>query len=264
MPSPSPKALLDAVNASPAAVATHDKAAWLQLFDSTFHLEDPVGSRPVRDQVRLAQFYESFIAPNTILFHTGRDYIGQDSPHCYSVWRDLSLEIALSSDVRVTVPMHLHYQLLQQQDGSLRVRRLAAHWALWPMIKQLAPYGIKAIPTACKLTANIWRNLGWFGLSGFGLALLTPASAHEKLLEEVLGGQQTIALQNSQGQAIAQQELQAYRSSKIICAGRFITATLCNGDNEGLLVLARAHRFGEITQAQFFCDSDCVSEETCA
>ena len=263
MSSITPKALLDAVNASPKAVASHDKTAWLQLFDASFHLEDPVGSRPIHDTLRLEQFYQSFIAPNTIHFQPQCDYTGQDGPGRHSVWRDLALEIELASDVKVTVPMHLHYQL-REQGSELRVCRLAAHWALWPMIKQLAPYGIKAVTTGWKLTLNIWRNLGWFGLSGFGLALLTPASAHEKLLEKVLGGQQAIALHNHNGQAIAHTELQDYRAIKIISAGRFITATLNNGEQQGLLVLARAYRLGEITSAQFFRNSDCASLETCA
>lgn len=257
------KALLDTVETSPQAVAAHDKSAWLALFDRSFHLEDPVGSRPVDNVRQLEQFYESFIAPNTIRFIRGRDYAGCEQDGCYSVWRDLALEIDLSDDVSVTVPMHLHYQVRTEHD-SYKVSRLAAHWALWPMIKQLVPFGLKAISTGLRLSGNIWRNLGWFGLSGFGLALLTPASSHEKLLAAVLGGQYPIALQDSRRQPLEQQLLQTYRAEKTVCAGRFITASLYDGSERALLVLARAHRLGEITSAQLFTNSDCVNGNSCA
>lgn len=256
-------ALLNAVQGSPDAVARHDKTAWLQLFDHSVHVEDPVGSRPMTTQARLEQFYESFIAPNTIRFNPGRDYAGLDADGLYSVWRDLSLAIDLSADVTVTVPMHLHYQLrstgqLGSDGDDYKVTRLAAHWALGPMIKQLFPYGLKAVSTGFSLSLNIGRNLGWYGLSGFGLALLTPTSSHELLLEEVLGAKQTVALQDSQRRALDQAVLTEYRAIKTISAGRFITATLFNGRDHALLVIARSHRWGEVTSAQLFANSDCV------
>ena len=73
------------VGRSPAAVAAHDKAAWLGLFARYSLVEDPVGSRPCVSRPSdsthngpLARFYDTFIAANDIRFVVERDMIGGD------------------------------------------------------------------------------------------------------------------------------------------------------------------------------------------
>ena len=125
------------VECSPAAVAAHDKQGWLQIFARDCVVEDPVGSVPhvcsAGDQgpdSPLSRFYDTFISANDICFLVERDIVCDRH-----VVRDLSIEITMSPQVVVTVPMHLLYELTQQ-DGELRIARLAAHWELGPMLRQ--------------------------------------------------------------------------------------------------------------------------------
>ena len=129
------------VERSPAAVRAHDKQAWLALFAIHHVVEDPVGSTPHRTGVPgnrgrqrgaapLSRFYDTFIAANDIRFHVDRNIV------CgLHVVRDLTIEIAMSPQVTVHVPMHLLYELTEE-GGELRISRLAAHWELWPMLRQ--------------------------------------------------------------------------------------------------------------------------------
>ena len=144
------------VGQSPAAVAAHDKAAWLGLFARYSLVEDPVGSRPCvsrpgdsSDSGPLARFYDTFIAANDIRFVVERDMVGGDA-----VVRDLSLEITMAGGARVVTPMHLVYELVEE-EGDLRVFRLAAHWELSATLKQRSG-GMGAF----------WRMLRFLGVGG--------------------------------------------------------------------------------------------------
>jgi hypothetical protein len=164
------------VERSPAAVAVHDKAAWLSLFARCNIVEDPVGSRPHlsgvydrRDGHRgmgpLARFYETFIAPNDIRFLVERDVVTG-----MQVVRDLSIEIAMSDSVIVRTPMHLLYQLVEQ-DGELKIFRLAAHWELLPMLRQQMSAGRGSLWLGTQLGWRMLRQLGIGGTVGFMGAL---------------------------------------------------------------------------------------------
>ena len=103
-------------------MAAHDKQAWLGIFARDCVVEDPVGSAPHVSSSSgsddghgrnspLSRFYDTFIAANDIRFLVQRDIV------CgLHVVRDLSLEITMSPDVCVCVPMHLLYELTEQ-DG---------------------------------------------------------------------------------------------------------------------------------------------------
>lgn len=153
---------------SPAAVAVHDKSAWLSLFARHSRVEDPVGSAahvsaapvPAAGQPgvdRLGPFYETFIAPNAIRFHVDRDCV-----RGLEVMRDLTIEIAMSPRVTVRVPVHLLYELTEE-EGALKIRRLAAHWELWPMLKQQMATGWPFLQVGM---ASFWRMLRHQGLRG--------------------------------------------------------------------------------------------------
>jgi hypothetical protein len=164
------------VERSPAAVAAHDKNAWLALFARYNLVEDPVGSAPHvsgvydsreghRGRGRLSRFYDTFIAPNTIRFHVDRDIVC-----AYHVVRDLTIEIAMSPQVVVHVPVHLLYELTVEA-GELKVFRLAAHWELLPMLRQQAATGRPFLAVGTASAVRMLRYQGVMGMAGFMRAL---------------------------------------------------------------------------------------------
>ena len=161
------------VERSPAAVAVHDKPAWLALFARDYVVEDPVGSAPHvtgpgsgnAGRRPLSRFYDTFIAPNTIRFHVDRDCV-----RGLAVMRDLTIEITMSPRVVVHVPAHLLYELAVE-DGELKIRRLAAHWELRPMLKQQVVSGLTFLPVGLASAGRMLRHLGVSGMAGFTRAL---------------------------------------------------------------------------------------------
>lgn len=165
-------ARLATVLKSPAAVAIHDKAAWLAIFGRFNIVEDPVGSEPhvsgvfdarsgVCGKGPLARFYDCFIAPNRIVFHVDQDVVCGNS-----VVRDLNMEVGLSDKVSIRVPMHAHYELIEE-DGELKVLHLAAHWELVPMVKQQMSFGLASVSAALALSGRMLRQLGVMGMLKF-------------------------------------------------------------------------------------------------
>ncbi len=158
---PTAAELLAAVKASPAAVATHDRAAWVGLFAADGQVNDPVGSRPHTGRTAIKKFYDTFIAPNTIRFHVEHDVV------CgMSVFRDLTIETVMPGGVTLRVPMHLRYDLIEEA-GSLKIHRLYAHWELLPMIFQLLGTGLGGLWTAIKLGPQLIAHQGLDGVFGF-------------------------------------------------------------------------------------------------
>lgn len=150
---------------SPATVAAHDKAAWLGMFSRDAVVEDPVGTPPNRKGVHcrpgrsredeLGEFYETFISPNDIRFEVARDIV------CGSeVIRDVVLHITMRTGLRVAVPAYVIYRLVDE-DGAIRVARLAAHWEPAGMTAQVLRGGPKGWKT---LLASSGRMLSIQGL----------------------------------------------------------------------------------------------------
>jgi hypothetical protein len=173
---------LACVERSPAAVAAHDKDAWLSLFARYNVVEDPVGAAPhvtgvfdkrtgYRSNGRLSRFYDTFIAPNTIRFDVERDTV------CgLHVVRDLTIEITMAPQVVVRVPMHLLYELIVEA-GELKIFRLAAHWELRPMLQQQVAQGRAFIGVGAASTARMLRHQGIVGMAGFMSALSSVGAA---------------------------------------------------------------------------------------
>lgn len=163
---------INTIEASPQAVKTHDRSAWLAIFAKHNMVEDPVGSRAHqsggfdsrsgrRSTDTLERFYDTYIAPNDIVFAVQRDIV------CgYHVVRDLHLEISMSDKVTIEVPMHLIYELVDQ-EGELKISRLAAHWELWPMIKQLFGKGLASLRILNSLGIRMLSIQGVGGVIGF-------------------------------------------------------------------------------------------------
>ena len=130
MSNPDKSDLLKQVEKSPAAVAIHDKKAWMSIFAQYHIVEDPVGSNPhisglydsvsgCRGNDALSRFFDTFIAPNKISFDVKRDIV------CGThVVRDLTINIEMSAKVKAQVPMHLLYELISE-NGEWKIG--AAH-----------------------------------------------------------------------------------------------------------------------------------------
>lgn len=176
------------VERSPAAVAAHDKAAWVALFARYNLVEDPVGSAAhitgiydARDGYRgrggLGRFYDTFIAPNTIRFEVERDIVNG-----LRVVRDVTIEIVMSAKVTVRVPAHLLYELTVEGE-ELKVFRLAAHWELGPMLRQQMASGWPFLAVGCASAARMWRHQGLRGMAGFIRALSGVGAAGKAQVE---------------------------------------------------------------------------------
>src|SRR5688572_30013235 len=112
-----PQALLAYVARSPKLCAAHDRAGWCGLFAADAEVDDPVGSRPHRGREAIERFYDTFIAPNALTFSVEHDIV------CgMSVMRDLNILSVMSTGLRVTVPMHLRYDLVDD-SGALKLAR---------------------------------------------------------------------------------------------------------------------------------------------
>lgn len=173
--------LLAQVEKSPAAVAVHDKNAWLSIFAQYHIVEDPVGSTPhiggiydaksaMRGNGALSRFFDTFIAPNRIRFEVAQDIVCDNH-----VVRDLTIHITMSDKVQVQVPMHLLYELTQER-GEWKIVRLAAHWELMPMLSQLFGKGLAALPVMSALTVRMLKLQGLSGMLGFSKAVMNIGS----------------------------------------------------------------------------------------
>lgn len=181
---------LETVGRSPAAVAVHDKDAWVGLFAELSAIEDPVGSHPHiggvfdarsgrRGDAALRRFYDTFIAPNTIEFHVGRDIVCGNH-----VVRDLEIEITMAPAVVIRVPMHIVYEL-REESGEVRIQRLAAHWEMLPMIRRLMAQGPPAWSVGMALGRRLVGNLGIAGTAGFVAGMRTAGEPAKRAVIEL-------------------------------------------------------------------------------
>jgi hypothetical protein len=160
--------LIAAVEQSPAAAGTHDRAGWVALFAPHGRIEDPVGSRPHLGRARIERFYDTFIGPRDIVFHRDLDVVADQT-----VIRDLTLEVRMGTSVVMNIPAYLRYDLASL-DGQLRIARLQAFWELPAMVAQFARSGLGAIPAGLGLASGLLRNQGPLGAGGFAAGFRGP------------------------------------------------------------------------------------------
>ena len=158
--------LLSVASASPKAVLKHDKREWLSLFTRNAVVEDPVGSAPHRRAAGkkidpLEKFYDTFIAPNQITFHVYSDTVIADT-----VVRDVDIEIMAPSGLITHVHSYAMYELTEE-DGQIKIARLAAHWELFPMVKQVLGGGIAGLRMVTSLSLRMPRIQGISGALGY-------------------------------------------------------------------------------------------------
>jgi hypothetical protein len=262
---PSPEQLIACVEQSPAAVAVHDRAAWVGLYATDGEVNDPVGSRPHAGADAIGRFYDTFIAPNTIVFHVQKDIA------CgMTVMRDLSIDTTLSTGARVNVPMHLDYQLVEEA-GRLKIRRLHARWELAPMILQLLQTGIRGIWTTLKLGPQVLAHQGIGGMLGFMKGFIgvggTGKRAVRRLAEALQRGDEAAVREALEFAAPLElpagtripiepfcRRLRDMRWSKLIAAGHTVSATVMSDDvsDRGVVLCHFTRRGGRIAAVQAF------------
>ncbi len=159
--------LLKTADRSPEAVARHDKQVWLSLFAKGAIVEDPVGTAPHRrndndgDDDQLNRFYETFIAPNEITFHVYQDIVTSDA-----VVRDVNIEIESSTGLTINVPTYAIYEIVEE-NGNLKIARLAAHWELRSMVKQVISQRWPGLKMMTVLGLRMMRMQGVGGIRGY-------------------------------------------------------------------------------------------------
>src|SRR5882757_2154544 len=153
--------LLATVERSSAALCTHDRRAWVDLFTPGGRVDDPVGSAPHHGRDEIERFYDTFIAPRDITIHRDGDFVvGR------TVVRDVELEAAMADSLVMRIPAYLRYDV-EEVDGELRIARLQAHWELPAMVLQFAKGGLAAVPAGLSLSRGLLVNQGVGGTLGF-------------------------------------------------------------------------------------------------
>ena len=246
--------LIDYVSRSPVLCAAHDKAGWVGLFASDAQINDPVGSKPHNGRVEIENFYDTFIAPNALSFNVSHNVVNG-----MSVMRDLDILSVMSTGLRVTVPMHLRYDLVEE-GGGLKIRRLYAHWELPGMIAQQLS-SVNGWMTSMQLTPRLLKHQGVAGLMGFMRGLGGHGRAGKDtarvFLSALAAGDATAAgaflapgatLEVPFGTTVALPQLAAglrgMEWRKQLAAGNFASATVQIGPRRGVAVC----RFDETPQ----------------
>lgn len=205
----------DVVRSSPAAVAAHDKAGWIALFDDDYVIEDPVGWQPVRGE-DISSFWDAFIAPNDIEFVVHHDWI--DGLH---VVRDVTIVTTLGTGLQVTTPAHLRYELVER-DGVLKVERMAAHWEVLPNLAQLMRPHAAHLRSMATMKGSMLRNLGLGGTARFVGAIRSVGKKGKRAVRAYLG-------------------TRVDELHKVIASGNSVTAN-CTVDGQPAAVIATLDR----------------------
>jgi len=153
--------LLATVERSPAALRTHDRRAWVDLFTPGGRVDDPVGSAPHRGRDEIERFYDTFIAPRDITIHRDADIVVG-----HTVVRDVELEAEMAASLVMRIPAYLRYDV-EDVEGELRIARLQAHWELPAMVAQFARGGLAVVPAGLALSRGLLVNQRVGGTLGF-------------------------------------------------------------------------------------------------
>jgi hypothetical protein len=113
----------------------------------------------------LGNFWDAFIAPNDITFHSNFDVIYENT-----VARDVNIHTILPSGHQVWVPAHLFYTV-KQDGGKLSVISMYAHWDLSKMVFEFLKMK-GSIMAMSALSLRILKHLGIPGIWGFTKAFL--------------------------------------------------------------------------------------------
>ncbi|WP_343602262.1 ketosteroid isomerase family protein [Mycobacterium sp.] len=260
---PAKQALLAAVERSPQAAAAHDRAGWVGLFTGDARIEDPVGSRPHIGPARIGRFYDTFIGPRDIVFHRDLDIV------CGSVVvRDLTLEVAMSSAVTMTIPAVLRYDL-READGEWKIAAMRAYWELPSMVLQFLRRGASALPAGLQLARGLLANQRLGGTVGFAAGFRRVGSRHKQLvgtfLDAVARGDRPAALRALSPSAATTvgddvpadlddliARLRGGGGAKIIAAGGTVAVSTTSPQERGVLFADVTRRRNTIRRIRYF------------
>lgn len=153
--------MLATAERSPAAAGDRDRTAWVGLFAANGRIEDPVGSAPHSGVAAIGRFYDTFIGPRDIRFHSDVDIVVGTT-----VVREGELEVTMASTVTLRVPIYIRYDL-QDDAGELKIAALLAFWELPAMVGQFLRGGLRAVPAGFQLARLLMTNQGLVGTLGF-------------------------------------------------------------------------------------------------
>ena len=204
------------VEASPAAVAAHDKRAWTALFAADGAVHDPVGPPPQTTPEAIARFYDMFIAPNTIVFDVEHDVIAESGGTGLMV-RDLTVHTTMSTGVVLHIPMHLRYTVTDGPAGPA-IAGLYAHWELRGMVGALLRSGPRGLAAGVLLGPRLFRTLGVRSALGFLGGVRGVGGAGRRRAE---------ALLHERG----------LRVGKTLASGGTVTATVHDGARRGVALV---------------------------
>ncbi|MCA0155216.1 nuclear transport factor 2 family protein [Tsukamurella sp. M9C] len=213
---PGTEAIRRVVEASPAAVAAHDKDAWTALFAPGGAVHDPVGPPPQTNPAAIARFYDMFIAPNRIVFDVEHDLIVPGEGTGLMI-RDLTVHTTMSTGVTLHIPMHLRYTVTDGPEGAA-ITGLYAHWELRGMIAALLLSGPRGLAAGALLGPRLFRTLGTRAALGF------------------LGGIRGVGGRGRR-RAADLLHVRGLQVGKVLASGSTVTATVYDGDRRGLAVV---------------------------
>jgi ketosteroid isomerase-like protein len=168
---------LELVKRSPAAVARHDKEAWLALFTEDATIQDPVGAATYgRD--RFPAFWDVFIAPNRVEFIPKRDFVRADL-----VVRHVTISVTTEIDDRpLLVPAILEYRVNGGRIASLRAFWESSRSVKWYLSRGLS--GARALlGHGARMTAKL--GVGTSIALSRGMSPAIPRETGAKLIEEL-------------------------------------------------------------------------------
>jgi hypothetical protein len=256
-------ALLAAVERSPEAAATHDRAGWVGLFTTDGRIEDPVGSRPHVGHGEIGRFYDTFIGPRDIAFRRDLDVVRGPA-----VVRDLDLEVVMGSAVTMTIPAFLRYDL-REVDGEWRIAMLRAYWELPSMMLQFLRNGVSAVPATVQLSQGLIRNQRLRGTAGFAAGFRRVGSRRKELVNtfvDAVGRADKLAAQRTLSpdatmtfgdhDAADIADLVARSpgagATKLIAAGSTVAASITSRQGRGVMFADVARRRNEIRRIRYF------------
>jgi hypothetical protein len=271
--------VLTLVHSSPQLVAKHDKEGWVGIFADGAVVEDPVGSVSVRKGAgvhkgddELGRFWDTFIAPNEIIFETHLDVLVDKA-----VARDVTIHTSLPNGFKIGVGAHLLYEV-GSVDGVLRVQRMRAFWEMASTSRQGVKGGLKGMAA---MMGFFWRiikinGLGWVwrycralyrGIRGRGRKALrsfaeAASSGDVERLRSLLHAPDSACIDHN-GKAMGPEEFVGtwdgkvqLSVSKTRATGFFVTATTIlarkEGQSQGVVFLGFSRKSRRIDQVRLF------------
>ncbi len=177
--SESSNAQLVLVEQSPARVAVHDKAGWLELFTEDAAVIDPIGGPVHQGPAARSRFWDTFIAPNDIRFEVLGDIVAPSESAATEVVRDVHIHVRTAGGAAIVVPTYLRY-VVRKENEQLKIQTLEAYWELGGQMKQISASGMRGIRTSMGITAGMLRNQGMGFLFAYSRGLLGIGAAGQR------------------------------------------------------------------------------------